>query len=62
MDFLLDSYHEPLGTNLFQKAFDYGLPVPPPIDGRFRVLPDGTFRVTPVTLTQEFFRVVDVTP
>ncbi len=62
MDYLWSAYHEPFGSNLFQKVYDFGFPVPPPLDGRFRILPDGTFRTTFISLTEEVFRVVDITP
>ena len=61
MDFLLSSYADPIGSNLFQKSYDLSFPGPPPVDGRFRILPDGTYRTTFITTTSEAFRVVDVT-
>lgn len=62
MDYLWPAYTEPLGSNLFQKVYDFSGPLPPPIDGRFRILPNGTYRSIFITLAEEVFRVVDVTP
>jgi len=43
MDYLWSAYHEPLGSNLFQKVHDFGGPVPPPITGIFLIAENGDY-------------------
>lgn len=32
MDYLWAAYHEPFGSNLFQRVYDFGGPIPPPVE------------------------------
>jgi hypothetical protein len=46
MEYLWAAFHEPFGSNLFQRVFDFGAPVPPPLEGLFLTAENGDFLTT----------------
>jgi hypothetical protein len=63
INFSLNPITIPFGENIFSSYDQYAAIVPPPPSGqRYRILPDGTYRVTNLTLTTQSYRIIDITP